>query len=109
MTIFVQNILSKMNKFGQKIRQLRTSKKIPLRKLAAFLDIDPSILSKIERGQRSASRKMALKTAIFFDIEPQLLLNEFFSDKIAHMIYAENDCETILKLAERKVEYLREK
>ncbi len=48
-----------MNKFGSKIRQLRTSKKIPLRKLAAFLDIDASILSKIERGKRPATREMA--------------------------------------------------
>ena len=93
-----------MNKFGNKIRQLRTSKKIPLRKLAAFLDIDTSILSKIERGQRSASREMALKIATFFEVEPQNLLNEFLSDKIAYMIYDENNCDEILKLAEAKVE-----
>lgn len=96
-----------MDKFGSKIRQLRISKKIPQRKLAAFLDIDTSILSKIERGKRSASREIVLDAAIFFKIEPQILLNEFLSERIATMIYAESDCEEILKLAEEKVEYLR--
>lgn len=96
-----------MNKFGNKIRKLRTSKNLPLRKLAAFLDIDTSILSKIERGQRSASREMVLKIAAFFEIESQILLNEFLSDKIAYMIYDENNCDEILKLAEAKVEYLK--
>jgi transcriptional regulator with XRE-family HTH domain len=96
-----------MNKFGSKIRQLRTSKKIPLRKLAAFLDIDASILSKIERGKRPATREMALKMSTFFEIDTQTLLNEYLSDKIVNLIYEENDCNEILKLAEEKVEYLK--
>lgn len=98
-----------MNKFGLKIRQIRTSKKVPLRQLAAFLDIDVSIISKIERGKRPASREMALQIATFFDVDEQELLNEFLSDKIATLIYAENDCVEILKLAEEKVEYLKGK
>lgn len=98
-----------MNKFGNKIRQLRTSKKIPLRKLAAFLDIDTSILSKIERGQRSASRDMVLKIATFFEVDEQILLNEFLSDKIVKLLYKESDCSEILKLAEEKMEYLKGK
>lgn len=96
-----------MNKFGQQIRSLRQSKEIPLRQLAAFLDIDTSILSKIERGHRVASRDMIPKLATYFELEPQMLLNEFLSDRIARMIYAERDCDEILKLAEKKVLYLK--
>jgi cytoskeletal protein RodZ len=39
-----------MNTFGGYLRGLRESKGLPLRKVAAQLDIDTSILSKIERN-----------------------------------------------------------
>ena len=66
-----------------------------------------SILSKIERGKRPATREMALKMSTFFEIDTQTLLNEYLSDKIVNLIYEENDCNEILKLAEEKVEYLK--
>jgi transcriptional regulator with XRE-family HTH domain len=37
---------------GEKPRQLREAKELPLRKMAALLDIDVAILSKMERGER---------------------------------------------------------
>ncbi len=43
----------------------------------------------------------------FFEIDTQTLLNEYLSDKIVNLIYEENDCNEILKLAEEKVEYLK--
>ena len=39
--------------FGEIIREGREHEGLPLRKVAAFIDIDPSTLSKIERGERS--------------------------------------------------------
>ena len=99
--------IQKMTYFGKKIRELRTTKKVPLRVLAAFLGIDTSVLSKVERGQRSISREMAIKIAIFFELEPRELLVEFLSDKVAYIIYDEDNREEILKLAEIKVEYLK--
>jgi transcriptional regulator with XRE-family HTH domain len=44
--------------FGEHIRSLREQSSLPLRKVAASLDIDPSTLSKIERGERSANKDM---------------------------------------------------
>ncbi len=41
---------------GDYIRQLREQAEMPLRKLAALLDIDQSTLSKLERGERPVSR-----------------------------------------------------
>src|SRR5258705_1067 len=40
--------------FGDYIRKSREGKKLPLRKVAAHLDIDQSTLSKVERGERPA-------------------------------------------------------
>ena len=41
--------------FGEYIRRLREENNLPLRKVAAQLDIDTSTLSKVERGERPIS------------------------------------------------------
>lgn len=47
-----------MNTFGEYLRELREAKGLPLRKVAAELDVDTSILSKIERNERFATTEM---------------------------------------------------
>lgn len=47
-----------MNTFGEYIRKLREDKQMPLRKIAAALDIDTSVLSKIERNERKPTSEM---------------------------------------------------
>lgn len=47
-----------MDSFGEYLRALRENKGLPLRKVAAALDIDTSILSKIERNEREANKEM---------------------------------------------------
>ncbi len=45
-----------MYSLGATLRKLREDKQLPLRTVAAFLDIDQAILSKVERGD-NASRQ----------------------------------------------------
>lgn len=47
-----------MKSFGEYIRKIREERDLPLRKVAAALDIDTSILSKIERNERTATKEM---------------------------------------------------
>ncbi len=47
-----------MNSFGEYLRSRREQLGLPLRKVAAELDIDTSILSKIERSERVATKEM---------------------------------------------------
>lgn len=47
-----------MDSFGEYLRKQRENKGLPLRKVAAELDIDTSILSKIERNEREATKDM---------------------------------------------------
>jgi len=47
-----------MNSFGEYLRNRREELGLPLRKVAAELDIDTSILSKIERNERVANKEM---------------------------------------------------
>ena len=46
-----------MVSIGEQIRNFGHGKGLPLRKVAAELDMDQSILSKIERGERKAFQR----------------------------------------------------
>jgi len=95
----------KTETFGEIIRRCRTEKQLPLRKVAAFLDIDQAILSKIERGKRNASRKQVLDLAGFFGLDQDHLLDSWLSDKILQQIEGENSPHRILQVAEEKIRY----
>jgi ribosome-binding protein aMBF1 (putative translation factor) len=56
---FNQEMLQ-MNDFGNSIRKLREDKQLTLKTVAIELQIDIAILSKIERGQRKATREQVL-------------------------------------------------
>lgn len=98
-----------MKSFGEIIRIQRETKCLPLRKVAAALDIDSSLLSKIERGERCANKVLVISAADFFGLEADELLTQFYSDQVAESIYNENFSEEILKIAEQKVKYLKNK
>lgn len=95
-----------MNAFGKKIRELREEAGLPLRKVAAFVDIDQAILSKIERGQRKASRKQVLRFAEYFKVEEKDLLVLWLSDKLLYEIGDEKLGLEALQVAENQLEYM---
>ncbi len=94
-----------MKNIGTLIRELRKKEGYPLRKVAAFLDIDQAVLSKIERGQRKLSKDQVIKLADFFDYDEKELLVTFFSDKILYEIGDEQYAIDALKVAEKKIKY----
>lgn len=55
--------------FGALINSQRKENKLPLRKVAAALDIDTSTLSKIEKGERPANAKMIPVIAELFGLD----------------------------------------
>ncbi|HPQ29395.1 MAG TPA: helix-turn-helix transcriptional regulator [Desulfobacteraceae bacterium] len=93
--------------FGEYIRNLREKSGLPLRKIAAQLDIDPSLLGKIERDQRQPTKEQIKKLALIFNKNESLLLFELLSDQIAYKIMQEEGSEKILKAAEKKVKYFK--
>jgi transcriptional regulator with XRE-family HTH domain len=96
-------------RFGDLIRKLRKDSDLPLRKVASALDIDPSTLSKIERGERSASRDMAKTLATIFGIDESELVVSLLSDKIAFELINEDKCNEVLNAAQEKIKYFRSK
>ncbi|MGV8946472.1 MAG: helix-turn-helix domain-containing protein [Lutibacter sp.] len=95
--------------FGEYLRKLREEKNLPIRKVASKLDIDPSTLGKIERGERTANKEMIPILADLFDVEEKILGLILFSDKIAYQIIEEENTKEILKVAEEKIQYLKNK
>ncbi len=71
-----------MNTLGEKIKSLRENINLPLRTVAAYLDIDQAILSKIERGHRRANRQQVVKLALYFQANKNELLIAWLSDKL---------------------------
>ena len=92
---------------GEKLRQIREQNELPLRKVAALLDIDVAILSKMERGERKLSKEVVSKLADIYKCNPEELLVLFLSEKIMYEIQNEDLGEKALKVAEKKVKYLK--
>jgi transcriptional regulator with XRE-family HTH domain len=94
-----------MKNLGETLRELRENKQLPLRTIAAYLDIDPAIMSRIERGQRKASREQVIKLAAYFNVNANDLLLAWLSDKLVYEIADEQLGIEALKVAEEKVKY----
>jgi len=95
--------------FGEHIKRLREEHQLPLRKVASVLDLDPSTLSKIERGERTANKEMLPKLAELFSENEKELSLILFSDKVAYQLMEEENSNEILKVAEEKIQYLKNK
>jgi HTH-type transcriptional regulator, competence development regulator len=100
---------SSLTTFGEHIRTLREEAELPLRKVAAGLDIDPSLLGKIERNERQPTKEFIKQIASFYKIKEKDLMKEFLSDQIAYKILDEEADLDTLKVAEEKVTYLKTK
>ncbi len=95
--------------FGEYIHKLRTDANMTLTKLAAALDVDQSTLSKIENRKRPVSADILPKLANTFDLDIKELEQEYYSEKIADIIFSHDEPGRVLKLAEEKAIYMRSK
>jgi transcriptional regulator with XRE-family HTH domain len=68
--------------FGERVRSIREDKGLLLRQVAAFLGTDTALMSKIERGERNASRAQVIKIAEFLNTDAEDLLTLWIADKI---------------------------
>ena len=98
-----------MNSIGETIRNLRIDKQLPLRTVAAYLDIDQAILSRIERGERKATREHIIKLAQYFNVPEKDLLITWLADKVVYEVAEESVAFEALKVAEEKVKYNKSK
>ncbi|MCE5332183.1 MAG: helix-turn-helix transcriptional regulator [Bacteroidales bacterium] len=93
--------------FGEHLRTLRETAGLTLREVASTINVDSSLLAKVERNQRPPTRQLIKSLASFFNTNERELLIEFLSDQIAYKILDEEGDLDILKVAEEKVSYLK--
>lgn len=78
-----------MNHLGQKLRELRESQNLLLRQVAAELEVDTALMSKIERGDRKPSKQQVIEMAKFLRADEEYLLTLWLADKIESTIVEE--------------------
>jgi predicted nucleotidyltransferase len=96
-----------MESFAEKVRRLRKEKGVPLRVVAAYLNIDQAILSKIENGKRTANRKNVSEFARYYKVSENDLMVSWLSDKVLYEVGKEELALEAIKVAEEKITYKR--
>ncbi|TKG95162.1 XRE family transcriptional regulator [Puteibacter caeruleilacunae] len=87
--------------FGKRIKELREERELLQRQLAASLEIDTPMYSKIERGDRRAKREHVLKLAELLDTDPNELLMLWLAGQVYEIIKDE-------ELGLRAIDYIKE-
>ncbi|WP_291275884.1 helix-turn-helix transcriptional regulator [Flavobacterium sp.] len=96
-----------MRTIGELIRAFRESKGLLLRQVASTLEVDPSLLSKIERGDKRPTKEQVKRLAKLFETEEKELMLAYLSDRLVYEIRNEDLASEALKVAEQKIEYLK--
>ena len=94
---------------GEHIRSLREMQNLSLREVANQTGIETSLLGKIERDRRKPTSEQIMQLSIFFKLDENLLKRQNLSDQIAYQIIHANADVNILKVAEKKIEYLKKR
>ena len=98
-----------MNKFGDIIRTKREEEKMLLRHLSAELDIDTAMLSKIERGEKTAKREYVEQLAKIFNLNYNQLYSLWLADQIFQLIENEDQALQALEIAKQELKSKTEK
>lgn len=77
--------------FDKKIRELRDKQGVLQRQLAAYLEIDTPMFSKIERGDRRAKRSQVVLLAKYFHINENEMLTLWLADKVLDALDGEEE------------------
>jgi transcriptional regulator with XRE-family HTH domain len=95
--------------FGNYIKELRIQRKLLQKHVAAALDIDTPMLSKIERGERKANRDNVVLLAKLFKVNENELLSLWLGEKVYDVLKDEKMANEALKVAEEKIKFGKKK
>ena len=89
--------------FGQRIRELRTKQHMLLRQLASKLDVDASVISKVERGQRQIKKEQIPLLAQVLKSDVDELQTLWLADQLYNMVQGEPMADKALKSVSKKI------
>jgi transcriptional regulator with XRE-family HTH domain len=89
--------------FGERIRELRTKQNLLLRQLASQMDVDTSIISKVERGDRQLKKEQIPLLAQILKADKEELLMLWLADQVYNVIEGEPMADEALKSVSKKI------
>jgi transcriptional regulator with XRE-family HTH domain len=87
-----------MNKFGNRLRELRESQGLLLRQIAAQLETDTAYISKLERGERRAKREQVIQLAALLSANLDELLIFWLADQVYVLVKNEKIAKQAISL-----------
>lgn len=88
---------------GDLIKSEREKKGLLMRELASLIEVDTSMISKIENGYRSPTKEQIIKIASALKLDLKSLLSAWYAEKIYQEIKDEDEALNILKLVEKRL------
>ena len=89
--------------FGERIRALRTKQNLLLRQLASMLDVDTSIISKVERGDRQLKKEQIPLLAQILKADVEELQTLWLADRIYAVVKDEKFANEAMQVADKKI------
>ncbi len=89
--------------FGERIRELRTKQNMLLRQLASKLDMDTSVISKIERGDRQLKKDQIPLLAQLLNANEQELFTLWLADQVMDVVKDEPLADEALKAVSKNI------
>jgi transcriptional regulator with XRE-family HTH domain len=91
--------------FIERIKQLREERQLPLRKLAAALDIDSATYWKIEKGERRARKEYIPIIAELLETDKDELLTLWLAEQVAAVVADEKEiADKVLNIAKKNLQ-----
>ncbi len=88
---------------GKRIKELREEQALLQRQLAASLEIDTPMYSKIERGERNAKREQIVKLAKLLNTDKNELLAMWLAGQVYDLVKNEKVAQSALKMVENEL------
>ena len=103
------NIIIMATQFGERIRELRTKQNMLLRQLASLLDVDTSIISKVERGDRQLKKEQIPLLAQILKTDVEELQTLWLADQIYAVVKDEKFANEAMQVADKKINFKKNK
>jgi transcriptional regulator with XRE-family HTH domain len=95
-----------MKNFAKTIKEMREAKKMLLREVAAKMNVDSSLLSRVEHGMKRLSREQVVALAAALGQDEEKLLVLYLGERVVYELKDEEDLAIdAIMVAEKLIRY----
>jgi HTH-type transcriptional regulator, competence development regulator len=98
-----------MKRVGETLRELRTKNHLLLREVASAIQIDQTLLSKIERDERLPTEQQVKSLSKFYRVEDNNILLAYLSDRVIMELEGQPLAKEALNMAQVKIQKVKPK